>query len=289
MEFITRKIIIWTPIALLVLVALHLLVWMGAALAIAFPNAFRVFQDYGEPQDVGLKATSLELEGGEHAWWFPHAESKRVVVVCHGRSRGKAYMMPLVAPLAEHYNVLTFDFPGHGENPFGTTSLGAREAASVGHAVRHLEQAGYTDVVLFGTSMGGASALRWLGENPSPVVKGIITDGVFARLRPYLMSKGADYLVPTYLRTAAIDLAGSIAEYDPGAVNPVDAIGKITVPGLLLHGDRDPLVPVENHGTLLAAAGPRFHHTIYPGVHDEPHNPDLARLVLEFLGELEHQ
>jgi uncharacterized protein len=264
----------------------HLIICLCAAVMLAFPNVFRVFKEYGRPVDFDLEATSLRLEGGEAAWWIPHPEAKTVVVVCHGRSRGKAYMLPLIKPLADRYNVLAFDFPGHGENRFGTSSLGAKESRTVGRAVTWLERHGHTENVLFGTSMGGASALLWLAEQPSPSVKAIISDGVFARLEPYLISMGAEYRIPPYLRGPSVWLGGLFAGFRASQVNPEDAVRRVTVPGLLLHGDQDPLVPVENHTALAAASGPHFQKTTYPGAHDEPQNPELARRVLAFIDEL---
>jgi pimeloyl-ACP methyl ester carboxylesterase len=274
-------------LAILALLAvLHLVVWLGVGAMLAYPNVFRVFRDYGSPADLGLEAESVVLSGGERAWWLAHDSSKRVVVVCHGRSRGKAYMLPLIAELQKSYAVLAFDFPGHGENPFGVTSIGWRESRSVGAAVEHARSRGYSDIVLFGSSMGGASALLWLSANPSPVVKGVIADGVFARLHDFLLEYTARFHLPGYLSVGSIRLAERIAEFPSRQINPAVAISSISTPGLILHGDKDPMVPASNARALEAAAGQSFRMVIYPGRHDEPANPRLQKEVLSFIAGL---
>jgi pimeloyl-ACP methyl ester carboxylesterase len=268
------------------LCSFHLIIVVAGAWAIAFPNVLRVFRNYGTPSEYNLVAEDVTLPSGEHAWWFARPGAKRTVLVCHGRSRNKAYMLPLIAFFAKENQVLAIDFDSHGENPFGTTSIGLRESQSVGAALDFLEKNRSGDVVVFGVSMGAAASLIWLSENPSPNVIGVISDGSFARLHPYLMAKSRALWMPPYLGRSAIALAGWVAGYDPHEVNPVNGLSRIQAPMLILHAASDRMTPVNNRELLMIDALPGTKTAVYPGGHDEPGNDAMQADIMNFMRSL---
>ena len=137
--------------------------------------------------------------------------------------------------------------------------------------------------------MGGSAVLLWAGENHSPVITGVVADGTFARLNPYLIRKANSLWIPTYLAKASIALAGWMSGYNPKDVNPAESIAKIQYAGLILHGDEDDLIPVENLKWLRETAGKNFESHIYKGAHDQPNNPDFQQKVLSFVGRVPTQ
>jgi len=267
---------IWLVAAL---VSFHVLAVLAAGLAIAYPNPFRAFRKCACPADLGLVAEDVRLSSGLPGWLFTHKEATRAVLVCHGRSRSKAHMLPILALLSERWTVLSFDFPGHGGDGYGRTTIGWREATAVGEAIDLLEARGYNDIVVFGVSMGGAASLLELAHRPRPAVRGLVTDGVFADLRELLRHATARQGLPTWLQSSAIALAAGVAGYEVDWVRPVDAAGRIETPLVVLHGDRDPLALPACGDAISKAAGTTVRH--YPGGHDEPHNAAMQGLLME--------
>merc|ERR1711924_201357 len=115
---------------------------------------------------------------------------------------------------------------------------------------------------------------------PHPCVKGIATDGAFATFSEVVQQKAS--WVPLFMQgpivAATLALAGHLANYDPWSVRPVDCIGNIKVPLLLLHGHADGLVPFEP-ALRMARLSPKATTKIYHGGHDEPWNLEVHSAV----------
>lgn len=105
------------------------------------------------------------------------------VVICHGYRTPSARLRPIAALEYSHgFNVLLFDFRGHGESAPAATTGGNAEVrdlqAALDVAVRQPE-ALPGQIILHGFSMGAAIALL---TPPHPAVAAIIADSPYARL-----------------------------------------------------------------------------------------------------------
>lgn len=249
--------------------------------AIAFPNPLRRGLYRTTPEELGLPAHRVVLPDGCPGWFIPNPAARRLVVVCHGRSRNKSWMLPLAAPLAARWNVLVFDFPSHGENPFGRTTIGYNESRTVDAALHWAAEAGHRDVVLVGTSMGGVAAMIALGRQTPPVASGLVTIGSFDALERVIDGVRRRVLMPPVIKYVVFAICRAITGVDPRLVRPVQTVDRIGVPARFLHGDGDWFVPAEAAAHLELAAGGRGKALYYPGGHDEPHNPALQQLVVE--------
>lgn len=270
------------------LVGAHIVVILAIVGSIILPNPIRQLQRNGPPARWQLTPQPVTLGDGAAAWLFDNPTATHTVLVCHGRSRSKDWMLPLIARLVPTYSVLAIDFPSHGENRYGTTTVGLREAGTVGHALDWLQREGRERVLVYGVSMGGAAALLAVGNDETPgrqAVEAVVTDGTFDALTSVIQNIARRLPLPRYFHGAAFAIARAIIGVDPNAVRPVDLVEHITVPTLFLHGDRDPLVPTEC-ADILAAAAPRGRALPYPGTHDRPDNADMQREVLRFFGDL---
>jgi pimeloyl-ACP methyl ester carboxylesterase len=254
--------------------------------SLALPNPFRVFRNYGSPADWNLTPERVEIAKGIPGWFFSHATSREVVLVCHGRSRGKAFMLPLVDRLVGRWNVLVFDFPGHGETTYRWTTIGWREADAVEQALTFLERRAFSRIFIYGASQGGAAAMRSMARAPRASVRGLAVDGTFADLSEMLHANGRRFRVPAWFMDVVITGAGRLASYEPHRFRPASDIAAIHRPILVLHGNRDSLVPVDAAPKLAAAAGPNARLEVYDGGHDEPDSPRMQELLVAFFEEL---
>jgi pimeloyl-ACP methyl ester carboxylesterase len=227
--------------------------------------------------------------------WSP--DPYEAILLLHGWSGSIAPDIVEFGPfLRQTAGVLGLDFRGHGDSDESPTTFGLWEVEDVAGAFAWLGERGVRRVAMFGTSMGGMTALAAavvLGdgtlpsadadpdataaqtEPPRPRIAGIVAESVPPDLpiaiRSRLRWPAAGPLrgaVARQLWTAAAQRLGA----DPRATEPIRVIGLIDVPVLLIHSDADETVPLEEGERLLALAGSNVEHWIVPGAgHSRAH------------------
>src|SRR5229473_6299875 len=114
-------------------------------------------------------------------WAQPHPAP--TVVICHGYRITRSYLRPVAALEYKYgYNVLLFDFRGHGESESIATSGGNAEIRDLEAALAVARQQAETipgKIVIHGFSMGASVALLL---DPQTDVAAIIVDSPYARL-----------------------------------------------------------------------------------------------------------
>ncbi|HEY3020546.1 MAG TPA: alpha/beta fold hydrolase [Solirubrobacteraceae bacterium] len=158
---------------------------------------------------------------------------------------------------ARRFDVLLFDYRGYGRSSGRPSEEGTYRDARAARAVL-LERAGVDPrrVLYLGESLGGGVAVALALEAPPA---GLILQSAFTSIRD--MARRHYPFVPRALV--------------PDAYPVLRHIGELRAPLLVLHGDRDAIVPLM-HGEELFAAAPepkRMH--VLPGV---GHN-DLVTLA----------
>ncbi len=189
-------------------------------------------------------------------WWIPHGRARGVAVLCHGYVANRCEVLGVALELHRlGFSCLLFDFRAHGESGGRTTTIGAQEVQDALGAVDFVARFSLP-VLLFGSSMGGAVSIMAAARDQR--VGAVITDSAYARLAqaadswweagfgPVLgrLCRPVKYIALLLTRTRFSD------------AEPVREIGKVAPrPILLIHGDRDHLVPVEHAYALYGAAG----------------------------------
>src|SRR6266568_1057944 len=104
-------------------------------------------------------------------------------IICHGYRASRVYLRPAaVVAYNFGYNVLLFDFRGHGESDSVATSGGNAEVRDLQAAITAASQQPETlpgKIIIHGFSMGASVALL---TTPHPEVAAIIADSPYARL-----------------------------------------------------------------------------------------------------------
>jgi hypothetical protein len=199
-----------------------------------------------------------------------------LLIVCHGfastqRSLGIVWLAEM---LADDWDVLTFDWRGYGMSE-GQASLGGDEARDLHAALAYGRAHGYRHIGVIGESMGALITLATLGaaapsyepgDPAAPYPERIAVLGAPADYaltgapRPQMVR----YLAPQAWARPLSSLMG-FRMGEPKIPRPLDVVGNIRVPLLMIHGERDGIVPVRN-AYLLHDQNPAATLRIYPGV-----------------------
>ena len=147
-----------------------------------FPDPLRgnTPADFGVPfESVSFNSTpGITLRG----WYLPGNDGL-AVVYCHGLNRSRVEMLPQARFMHQiGASGLLFDLRHHGESTGDRFTFGAEEKSDVAAAVQWIRRKEpHSKVLLWGISMGAASAMLTAAEDPS--VDAVICDSTFLSFR----------------------------------------------------------------------------------------------------------
>jgi uncharacterized protein len=220
------------------------------------------------PGDFALAYRDLRLEtqDGEslHGWWIAaRAPSLGHVLLCHGNA-GNVGDRVLHARLltSAGFDVLVFDYRGYGRSTGSPTEEGTyRDARAARRALLDQEGVEESRVLYVGESLGGAVALT-LALEARP--RGLVLQSTFTSVRDVARAHYA------FIPRAAV----------PDAYPSLRRIRELEAPLLVLHGERDEIVPVAHGRALFEAAPEPKEIRVFPRV-----GHDLVPLAGEAYGE----
>lgn len=198
------------------------------------------------PREVGIEGaeevTFSTGDGLKLAGWFVRSDKAAppvpTVLVFNGNAGNRAHRAPLAQALAQHgSNVLLFDYRGYGGNPGSPTETGLNADARAARA--YLASRADVDssrIVYFGESLGTAVALAMAVEHPPAA---LVLRSPFTS-----MVDVGRYHYPR--------LPVRLLLRDRFASN--EAIGRLRSPLMVIAGDRDEIVPLEQSRRLYDAA-----------------------------------
>lgn len=213
-----------------------------------------------DPADLGLEVADITVPGplGDlPAWWFPvpgGTARGTAAVLVHGRSGSRREVARWVpAFLAAGVPCLTLSYrnaPDAPRSPDGRSHLGATEWEDVAAGVELvLDRYGADDVVLLGTSMGGACIAELLRRSPLAAhVRAVVLEAPVRHWGPVLRAAARQRGLPTavvpILLPPTMALAGARGRIDWRGLDHLDDPSRYALPTLLFHGDLDDVVPV---------------------------------------------
>ncbi len=227
------------------------------------------------PREVGLDFREVYFDTGDgcrlHGWYAPAGEGAPVLLWLHGNGGNISYELDGLARM--HRAGLAgfiFDYRGYGLSTGRPSEAGVyRDArAAYEYAVNGLGVPPER-LVLFGRSLGGAVAADLALQAP---VRAIILDGAF---------------------TSVGDMANHHYRWLPGKgryahkFDTARKLAQIGIPKLIIHGEKDQVVPFRMGERLFEAAAPPKEFYPIAGAGHEDTLPvggqEYARRVAEFI------
>jgi uncharacterized protein len=197
------------------------------------------------PHQVGLEFEDLFFTARDgvrlNGWFIPHREARSTLVWFHGNAGNIGHRVDNIKLLHEKakVNIFIFDYRGYGRSEGRPSEEGTYldGKAAVEWVQNKLAAQAGQKVILFGRSLGAAVATEMATRVKS---QGLILESPFISV-PEMARVLFPYLpIGPLLKT----------QYDVR-----ERIKNIRVPLLVLHGDRDEIVPFE-HGRAVFAAAP---------------------------------
>lgn len=219
------------------------------------------------PSKMGLRYEDVWIPAPDgarlHAWYLPaDGPAHGTVLHLHGNAENISTFIAAVHWLPSRgYNVLLLDYRGYGESEGDATIDNVHEDAQL--ALRWLLARPGADsehLAVFGQSLGGSAAIWTVAHEPQKArVKALVTEGAFSSY-----SRIAREKMNLLWLTWPLQWPLSLLFSDRYAAQ--DAVGAIApVPLLLMHGEKDPVVPVSHAQRLYDAAREPRELWIIPG------------------------
>lgn len=229
----------------------------------------------GHPTEYGLPYEDVTFSPRGNEWddivlrgWLIEAERLAdsgdglTVILIHGLNRNRTgdNALELAKRLFDRgFNLLLFDIRGHGESEGERLSAGYFEKWDVLGAYDFLVQRGASPggIGLLGWSLGGATALLAAAEEPA--IKAVVSDSSFADVHDLIAQETAratvfpQWVVPVFVPGMKV-ISRVLYGIDVGAVVPEKAAGTLGYPILVIHGEADERVPVEQSVRIHASA-----------------------------------
>lgn len=210
------------------------------------------------PRPSDARQVWLETPAGRVEAWFLPPTAKRpgrspLLLFTHGNGELIDYWPPAFdEPRAWGMAVLLLEYPGYGR------SAGRPSQHTVTDAILAAERwaRGQPDldasrIIPYGRSLGGSAAAILAAERP---VAALILESAFTSARAFAGQMGA----PGFLVRDPLDTLAAVRRFQG--------------PILVLHGERDDIVPTD-HGRALAAASPKATLRLFPCGHNDCPRP----------------
>lgn len=186
-----------------------------------------------------------------HATYFPGKDKQKVVICFHGyTSKGMSDYIGLSDYYLKHgYGMLLPDARAHGTSEgeyIGFGCLDRKDALGwINWVIKNCGEE--VQILLHGTSMGGATVLMASGCELPGQVKGIISDcGFTSPKEVFTHVLHSMYHLPAFPLIQITDFVNrKKAGYGMDECNAAREVRKAKVPILFIHGDADTFVPCE--------------------------------------------
>ncbi len=194
-------------------------------------------------------------------------KTDRAVILCHGftgdKSEHRRFEMAADAFCRRGFAAFRFDFAGSGESEDYPISVSS-EAIDLGCAIRYMKGRGYTKLGLLGLSLGGLVVLKaksalvkaiclWAPLTRSNLLTKVLWSN--RQLAKYELGNIGEVfrlvltgtgLVRKKMRWRKVLVVSRKLLFDMLAINQEKLLSSINLPVLIVHGEKDTKIPVEN-------------------------------------------
>jgi fermentation-respiration switch protein FrsA (DUF1100 family) len=202
----------------------------------------------GYRDDARMRKLALPDGTRITAAWLPRPGAAFAILYSHGNAEDLGDVLPTLETLhGLGFAVLGYDYPGYGTSGGSPSSEGAIAAAHAAydHLVREL-RVPPGRIIAHGRSIGGGPTMALAADRP---LGGLVLESTFTSIRE-------------------VRFAFPVVPFDK--FRSREALAKLRLPTLVIHGKADPLIAFAHGEALYAAApGPKAHLWVEGAGHDD--------------------
>ncbi|MFA5926044.1 MAG: alpha/beta hydrolase [Parcubacteria group bacterium] len=219
--------------------------------------------------------------------------SRPIMILCHGFTRSKdTRTYPILEKLINEKNIATFrfDFFGHGESEGKFEDITISEGVDdILRAIDYLKSLGYSKMGLFGSSFGGAASI--IAASKTKDLSLLALKSPVADYMEREIGKGNKKELEEWKNKGYKDYFDSKGNkfklnytfFEDFKNNDGYKAGKnISIPTLIVHGDADTSVPIEQSDKLVEIL-PNGKLEIIPGADHHYSNPEHYQKHLDLI------
>jgi alpha-beta hydrolase superfamily lysophospholipase len=225
------------------------------------------------------------------AWYIPHPQSNGVVLMFPGHAAAKSALLPEAkAFYTLGYATFLVDFRGSGGSSGQRVSMGYYEADDVATAFEYVRRLlPNRPVVLYGQSMGSAAILRFVSTYDIQP-DAIMIESVFDTMLSTVKNRFSSMRFPSFPSAHLLIFWGGLQSGFSGfRHNPVEYAKMVRCPVLMLHGEKDPRVTVEQSKSVFDNLQGKKQFKLFKGIRHESyykHSPEeWMQVTSQFLKE----
>lgn len=203
-----------------------------------------------------------------YAWWIPVEPQAPIIIFIHGWGRNSQRMLTYLKKFCCFgVNMLAFDARGHGNSePDGYANLFkfAEDIISCMNFLEKQPEVNNPQFFLVGLSIGGAASIYAAGNDNR--IKKVVTVGAFAHPKAVMNKQFKESHIPYFpLVWLLYKYLKVFLKLDLEAIAPEKHISHSGAQFLLIHGEQDKTVPLEQGKRLKNAAGDKAELWAIPG------------------------
>jgi fermentation-respiration switch protein FrsA (DUF1100 family) len=215
-------------------------------------------RDIGRPP-LDLEASNVTFVSGSgsliHGWLSRGQSGQGAIILLHGLRGDRRDMLSRAEFLrAKGYSVLLIDFQAHGETRGSRVTFGDLESRDVIGAILYLHHKLPDEKVgVLGDSLGAAAFVL---AQDRPAVEAVVLEQMYPTVERAVASRARLHLGPVGAMFAPLLMVEmqSRLEIPADKLRPVDRMGKIETPVLIINGTEDHYVSIADARQLFAAA-----------------------------------
>jgi len=221
----------------------------------AFKNPVRLHDR--TPADLEIPFNEINIPTKNncslYGWWIPGAETSPAIILVHGWGRNAGRMMPYIKKLHEKgFNLIAFDSRNHGTSDTDNYSTMLKFAEDIKCAINYASDNGLLtekNVGVVGLSIGGAAAIYASAHDER--IKAVVTVGAFAHPMEVMKKQLKDHYIPFPYIWLAMKYIQNKVGFKFSDIAPVNHIYNSDAEFLLIHGEKDITIPIEQAEKLI--------------------------------------
>jgi len=217
------------------------------------------------PSSYGLEYENISFTTSDNinirAWLISSEKALGTIIIGHGYPFDKGNILPVVKFLYPDYNLLLYDHRYFGESSGSISTVGLKEVEDVKAAIDFVHKRfPNKSIALYGFSLSASSMLM-----AKTKVNAIVSDSAYANLENIIkrVYKMFWFLKAPFVQTTNL-LSVIFFKTHPKNVSPALVIKDTKIPILVIHGEKDTQIPVEN-AYLLKESNPNIEFWIVKG------------------------